>query len=139
MCQPGETRCDASGQRIEWCRPDGLAFQVTAACGLGESCGVIGGVVGCAPATCPASADFCAGGEVWSCGPDGTPDGQISTCGAGEACVGDGASAACSPVVCVPGRTRCSIGDGAVEVCKADGTGFETSRQCAGAEVCVDA
>jgi hypothetical protein len=138
VCQPGERRCGASGARLEVCRADGTAFNPSTPCAQDESCTFINGAPTCAPASCPANTDFCAGGDIWSCDATGTPDALVTTCAPGEACVETSGAATCQQVVCTPGVTRCAQGDGSVEVCAADGTGYVTDAQCTGAEVCVD-
>jgi len=85
----------------------------------------------------------CEGNKVVLCQqpPPGTTGEQprlvTNDCGANYACSEDASGAVCKlKTACVPGENRCSGDNKAVEICKADGSGFAATA-CAAKESCT--
>ena len=85
-----------------------------------SGCGEAGAVVGCASPT-----------AELVCRPDGTT--FEATCTLGTSC----RTNRCEALACAPEERRCN--DNAVEVCAADGLGFDVETSCAPTEMCDEA
>lgn len=84
----------------------------------------------------------CEGNKVVLCqqpppGAEGNPTVVTNDCGANYTCTDDPTGAFCKlKTACVPGETRCTGDNKAVEVCKADGSGF-AATPCPAQESCT--
>lgn len=86
--------------------------------------------------TCSTSEPFCEGLVAVRC--EAGQEVRVSCLEPSECTTATGCyclAGACLPRVCTPGSTRCN--DDTVEVCDADGAGFEATETCEEAEVCL--
>lgn len=122
QCAAGKVFCSESGNEVQQCSVDGLQIQDVETCQYG--CDKTKSA--CLPKACEKGAVRCSPetpNRVQECnvGQTGWDDAGV-VCG--ESCV-DGA---CHVSACDAGSLRC--GAHALEVCKSDGTGFESEEAC---------
>ena len=147
-CTPGQTRCAPDDSRIvEECRTDGSGYQTRATCAGATICQVNNGLAACQPdagASCTPGARQCDGATITQCAADGRSTSLYQDCAAlagGQICTISTSTGAptCTPqIVCSPGVKRCGA-SGDVEVCKADGSGYELDTDCTTGQACQSA
>ena len=98
ICQPGDRRCDASGEEVELCSADGTRWDFRRACETECRQGE------CAPRVCQSFARRCNGLLPQQCNPAGTHWIDGAPCQA--SCV-DGVCDRVPDGGCLPGRERC--------------------------------
>jgi hypothetical protein len=144
LCTPGAVRCATGNGAVERCDADGRGWSRTETCDGGDSCRLVDGLRRCAPTTCVAGRRFCWSGgtrdEIWSCNASGVPSGLYQACPADATCGLVSSVPACIvAAVCVAGEKRCGADGGTIEVCKADGSGWQNSELCSSGTTCTQA
>jgi len=123
VCTPGVKRCDAD--TVVACKDDGTQWLTTEQCPLG--CQASGSDASCIRGGCPEPpGQFRCGtgtgaNELLRCRADGSGEDAVQICPLG--C--DPATTLCVGAVCRPGSRRC-LGRDQIQVCRSDGTDFDT-------------
>ena len=132
VCTPGEVQCDAGGQTLQVCAPDGASFQPKVSCAAqGQRCrdGA------CRSLACEPNQKFCDKAGVRLCNADGSASKAVEDCDAGEFC--DPKALTCKKGVCAPGQPACN--GSVATTCNANGSGYvgpgvdcgqQLDRQC---------
>ena len=130
MCRPDAASCD-NNTRVQ-CNAQGTAISVLGACPAGERCA--GGL--CLPLSCDRPlAPACEGGAIVRCDLGALV--VVDDCAGRDAvCVEDPSGAYCEPYACTPDAVRCSRDAATVEICEADGLGYQGLERCIAGEVC---
>ena len=130
VCRPDAASCD-NNTRVQ-CNAEGTAISVLGACPAGERCA--GGL--CLPLSCDGPlAPACEGGAIVRCDLGALV--VVDDCAGRDAvCVEDPSGAYCEPYACTPDAVRCSRDAATVEICEADGLGYQELERCIAGEVC---
>lgn len=122
-CTPGERQCNGDEHRV--CTEAG--WQVLATCPSGAACDP---QTGCLATLCRPNEYRCDGAELERCNVERNGWIPVRTCAAPALC--NVAAKRCDSPVCAAGTARCTR-SGALEQCKADGSGWDLVADCGAA------
>lgn len=115
VCEPGSTKCDAAGEKLEECSADGLTVAKTTDC---TATGQVCADDQCKSLVCVPSQYSCVGNEYRHCDADGLGYTVAQVCTSAQYC---DPTSGCRAQVCTPNQPTCD-GDRAT-TCNANGSG----------------
>ncbi|HEX6272296.1 MAG TPA: hypothetical protein VFZ53_04630 [Polyangiaceae bacterium] len=122
ICEPGQTGCSPTEERVVSCSEDGLEETLVDDCAAMDQICI--GAGECSDSVCDPSTRFCQTNTIQQCDSTGSSFSLYQTCTTGQLC--NPQTIACAVPLCSPGQAAC---DGNVfTTCNAQGFGYTGTR-----------